>query len=303
MPDLNTFISEGFGSVATAAVSLLAIPAVIIAGHIQGKNARRAGEVQAGAVLEAAREQARLSYSAALDSAKEVSRENHAQWQRDRCQEAWATYVQALDLLLSKVEANKQEARPEDLLKAYAMVELLSPPSVLDKAREAKDGARNFMRALHAAHVQRKRRNTLERVRQELEVFVAAASKLSRTERGDLVEEVQVGVDDWEQLGPQSVEDFEDMERRFERGEAARAALAALDEAEAAPGNEVVQNRAREALVAASFAAIEADVASQTASADRAAQAASLVQKRAALEALRDSFVAEARKELDALGA
>lgn len=82
-----------------------------------GQERRQAGEAQAKAALEAAKEQAHLSYRAALDSAKEVSRENHAQWQRDRCQEVWADYVKELDLLLPKVEANDQEARSEDLLK------------------------------------------------------------------------------------------------------------------------------------------------------------------------------------------
>ncbi|MER7832210.1 hypothetical protein [Streptomyces sp. NPDC095602] len=302
MPDLNTFISEGFGSVATAAVSLLAIPAVIIAGHIQGKNARRAGEVQAGAALEAAREQARLSYRAALDSAKEVSRENHAQWQRDRCQEVWATYVQALDLLLSKVEANGKEARSEDLLKAYAMVELLSPPSILTKAREAKDGALDFTTALKLAHEQRRRHAALTDAREELEVAVAAASTLSRDRSGELVETIQIGFDESEEYGPQSEEDFEEMQGRFKRGEAARAALQALDEAAQTPGNEAAKNRAREALVAAAFSEPAADKLSHTACEDRAAHSAMLAQKRAALEALRGEFVAEARKELDALG-
>ncbi|MEU2248378.1 hypothetical protein [Streptomyces sp. NPDC019224] len=303
MPDLSTFISEGFGSVATAAVSLLAIPGVIIAGHIQGKNARQAGEVQAKAALDAAKEQAHLSYRAALDSAREVSRENHAQWQRDRCQEVWADYVKELDLLLPKAEANDQEARSEGLLKAYAMVELLSPPSVLAKAREAKDRALDFTTALYAEHTERRNHISLALTRRRLVESVAAASRLSRAAGGSFVEQVQIAADEWDYVGPESPSDFEDMSARFERGETARAALEALDEAAQALGDEAAENRACEALMAAGLSESEAALLSHTACVDRQARGESLAQNRVVLRGLRDALVMEARTELDALGA
>ncbi|MCB8903513.1 MULTISPECIES: hypothetical protein [unclassified Streptomyces] len=303
MPDLSTFISEGFGSVATAVVSLLAIPGVIIAGHIQGKNARLAGEAQAKAALEAAKEQAHLSYRAALDSAKEVSRENHAQWQRDRCQEVWADYVKELDLLLPKVAANDQEARSDDLLKAYAMVELLSPPSVLTKASEARDGGLDFTTALYLEHMERNNYIRLARARRRLEGAVTAASRLSRAPGDSFVEQVQISADEWDYVGPESHSEWEDMSERFEQGETARAALEALDEAAQALGDEAAENRACEALMAAALSESEAASLSRTACVDREAQVERLAQKRVALRGLRDAFVAEARKELDALGA
>ncbi|MFE2560627.1 hypothetical protein ACFXGT_32365 [Streptomyces sp. NPDC059352] len=57
MPDIGTFIRQDFGSVIAGGAAVLAIPGVILAGHIQGKKTRRAGEARVRAVLEAAREE------------------------------------------------------------------------------------------------------------------------------------------------------------------------------------------------------------------------------------------------------
>ncbi|MEU9236130.1 hypothetical protein [Streptomyces subrutilus] len=230
MADLSTFISQDCGSVAQAIVALLAIPGVILAGHIQGSKALKGAQAQAEKALEAAQEQAaatletgRLQAQAAVATARKLTRETHAQWQRDRCQEVWAEFVKELDLLLPKAEANDLEARAEDLLKAYAMVELISPPGVLAKAHETKDGALDFAMALHGEYQERRGCITLAQERQRLRHAVAAASRLSRNTGGGVMEQVQISADEWEYQGPDSRDDFDEMWDRFERGNAARA--------------------------------------------------------------------------------
>ncbi|MFG2984938.1 hypothetical protein ACGFYQ_27390 [Streptomyces sp. NPDC048258] len=309
MADLSTFISQDFGSVASAVVALLAIPGVVIAGHIQGSKALKGAQAQAEKALEAAQAQAaatletgRLQAQAAVASARELSREAHAQWQRDRCQEVWAEYVKELDVLLPKVEANNQEARSDELLKAYAMVELMSPPSVLAKAREVKDGALDFTTALYMEHLERENYIRLARARGQLGDVVDAGARISRSPNGSLAEQIQIGPDDWDVRGPESQEDFEDMSERFERGEIARAAVEALDEAEQAVGDDMAERRARQALVIAGVDEAEAELLAHSAGLDRGGQVELLGQRRIALGVLRDSFVEAARMELDALG-
>lgn len=309
MADLGTFISQDFGSVASAVVALLAIPGVIIAGYIQGSKALKGAQAQAQKALEAAQAQAaatletgRLQAQAAVASARELSRETHAQWQRDRCQEVWAEYVKELDLLLPKTEANDREARSEDLLKAYAMVELMSPPDVLSKAHEAHEGALDFTAALYMEHLERENYIRLARARRRLEDAVAAASRLFRAPGDSFVEQVPISADECDYVGPESPAELEEMAARFERGETARTALEALDEAEPALGDEAAENRIREALTAAGVSESEAASLARTACLDREAQGEALAQKRVALSGLRDAFVVEARKELDALG-
>ncbi|MFF3085625.1 hypothetical protein ACFVRB_11310 [Streptomyces nojiriensis] len=309
MASLSTFISQDFGAVASAVVALLAIPGVIVAGHIQGSKALKGAQAQAEKALEAAQAQAaatletgRLQAQAALASARELSKETHAQWQRDRCQEVWAEYVKELDLLLPKTEARDQEARSEDLLKAYAMVELMSPPDVLAKAREAKDGALDFTTGLYVEHLERENCISLARARRRLGDAVAAASRLSRSPSGSFVEQVQISADDWDYVGPASEDELEEMSTRFERGESARAALEALDAAEQALGDQAAEDRARRALLVAGVSEPEAASLARTACLDREAQVERLGHKRIALSGLRDIFVEAARMELDALG-
>ncbi|MER5809913.1 hypothetical protein ABT143_17290 [Streptomyces sp. NPDC002033] len=308
MPNLSTFITQDFGSVASAVVALLAIPGVIIAGHIQGSKALRGAQAQAEKALEAAQAQAaatletgRLQSQAALASARELSRETHAQWQRGRCQEVWAEFVKELDILLPKTEADDQEALTESLLKAYAMVELMSPPGVLARAYESKNEALVFARALNVEHRALSDCVRLAHARERLGEAVAAASGISE-EGGRLAEVVQVGPDDWDAVGPQSQWEYEEMSSRFEEGRKARAALDALDEAGQAPGDQEVQGRARQVLAAAGVNGSEASFLVRTACLDREAQRQALAGGRTALRGLRDVFVDAARMELDMLG-
>ncbi|MFH8894504.1 hypothetical protein [Streptomyces sp. NPDC017949] len=309
MADLGTFITQDFGSVASAVVALLAIPGVILAGHIQGSKALRGAQAQAENALEAAREQAaatletgRLQAQAALASARELSREAHAQWQRDRCQEAWAEFVKELDLLLPKRPFNDEEARIENLLKAYALVELMSPPSVLANAHEAKDGAVDFATALHQAHMQNRNHLDLRRAKRELRATVRAAARLSQTPGGGFIEEVPDGTGEWAQEQPESEDEFQEMAARYEASEAAHAALEALDAAEQAPGEHAVEDRACQALMATGLREQLAGRLASTACWDYRAQREIRQQKRTTLSDLRSAFVEAARTELDALG-
>ncbi|MEU9417381.1 hypothetical protein [Streptomyces sp. NPDC048272] len=301
-------MSQDFGSVASAVVALLAIPGVIIAGHIQGSKALRGAQAQAEKALESAQAQAaatletgRLQAQAALASARELSRETHAQWQRDRCQEVWAEFVKELDLLLPKTEATDQEARTENLLKAFTMVELMSPLDVLARASDAKNEARTFAIALNVEHRELRGCRSLGDERQRLEGVVAAASGLS-PQGNSFAEVVQIGPDDWDVVGPQSPWEYDEMSSRFEQGNKARAALEALDEAGRVPGDQAAEDRACQALVAAGAGGPEAASLARTACLDREAQEQVVAQKRIALSGFRDVFVEAARAELDALG-
>ncbi|MFE3861091.1 hypothetical protein ACFXPT_11740 [Streptomyces goshikiensis] len=320
MSDVGAFISEHAGALTTAGAAYAAVVGTVIAGHIQGRKALKGAEAQAKAALEGAQAQANKALEAAQEQARaalevgrqqveatlagirETSKEGHAQWQRDRCQEVWAEYVKELDLLLPKVEANNQEARSEDLLKAYAMVELMSPPNVLAKAREAKDGALDFTTALYVEHIERENCIRLARARRNLGEAVAAASRISQEPGGRFVEQIQIGPDDWDWQGPGSQEEFEAMSTLYEQGCTARAALEALDEAEQQLGDDAAERRAHRALVAAGVSEEEASLLARAAGLDRAAQGALIAQKRSAVRALRDVFVEGARMELDALG-
>ncbi|MFG2415603.1 hypothetical protein [Streptomyces goshikiensis] len=309
MADIGTFISQDFGSVASAVVALLAIPGVILAGHIQGSKALKGAQAQADKALEAAREQAaatletgRLQAQAALASARELSRETHAQWQRDRCQEAWAEFVKELDLLLPKGRINDEEARIENLLKAYALVELMSPPSVLAIAHEAKHGAVDFATALHQAHIDVRNHLDLRRTKRELRATVRAAARLSRTPGGGFIEQVSDGTDEGSYQQAESEEEFLEMGDRYEAGEAARAALEALDAAEQACGDPAAEDRVRQALLATGARDQLAARLAGAACLDQRAQRELRQQKRTALSDLRGVFVEAARTELDALG-
>ncbi|MER6213614.1 hypothetical protein ABT213_06095 [Streptomyces sp. NPDC001674] len=331
MSDLGRFISQDFGSVLAGGAALLAIPGVIVAGAIQGNKALKGAQAQADAALraaaaqadkalEAAHAQAQAALQAAQEQAvatletgrrqadaslagiREMSREAHAQWQRDRCQEVWAEYVKELDLLLPKSRATEQESQAVDLLRAYAMVELLSPPNVLRDAREAKDGALDFGAALYDEHLHRENLLKLRDEKRRLRGMIADAALLSRNSRGQLVQQVQISADEWDFVAPDSREEFEEMSVRFEQGDIARAALEALAEAERTPGDRDVQERVRQALCDAGLMDRYAAILARTAGCDREAQRELLTQKRSALHELRDAFVETARRELDALG-
>jgi hypothetical protein len=302
MPDLSTFISEDFGSVATAAVSLLAIPGVIIAGYIQGKNARRAGETQAAASLKAAERQALLSYSAALDSAKEMSRENHAQWQRDRCQEIWADYVKELDVLLSQLPHAEERVGTDGLLKAYARVELMSPRTVLSKAEDAKREALLFRASLLRI---RRRWNGVERLgraKGQLRMMVREAAQIEE-HNGELFEYHFNADGTHDLVRPSSPEEIEETWERFERGRAADAALAALTAAASSADDAEAGEQARVALINSGFSEGEAAGLAGIAQVDLDAHQAEFMEDLERVAAARDAFVAEAREELNALGA
>ncbi|MFJ6785635.1 hypothetical protein [Streptomyces yangpuensis] len=184
---------------------MLAIPGVILAGAIQGKRALHGAQAQAQAALRAAQEQAaksleaaqaqaqatletgRLQAQATLEGVREVSREAHAQWQRDRCQEIWAAFVAELDLLEAKEEATSNESEVADLLKAYAMVELMSPPVVLQKASRARDKAMEVDLMLFTLRMQARDAEQLEQAKQRLRSDVAQGSGIAET-RGLLAE-------------------------------------------------------------------------------------------------------------------
>ncbi|MEU5811213.1 hypothetical protein [Streptomyces sp. NPDC047718] len=309
MADLGTFISQDFGSVASAVVALLAIPGVIVAGHIQGSKALKGAEAQAKKALEAAQAQAaatletgRLQAQAAVASARELSRETHAQWQRDRCQEVWAEYVKELDVLLPKKMAAQQESRAGDLLKAFAMVELLSPPNVLREAQAAKDGALSLGVLLYAVHLDQENSRNLRDEKRRLRGMVAEASRLVRATDGSIVERVQVSADEWEFVGPDSPDEVERMLAQYEQGAVARAALDAIAESEDAPGDESARERTHRALVDAGVRESVAAALAHTAALDRVARDELVVQRRTTLNELRDAFVETAHKELDVLG-
>lgn len=294
---------------ASAVVALLAIPGVILAGHIQGSKALQGAQAQAEMALEAAREQAaatletgRLQAQAALASARELSREAHAQWQRDRCQEAWAEFVKELDLLLSKIQINDEEARIENLLKAYALVELMSAPSVPAKAHEAKNVAVDFATALHQRHMHVRNDLDLRRTKRELRATVRAAARLFRAPGDSFIEEVRDGTGEWSPEQPESEDEFLEMAARYEASEVARAALEALDAAEQALGDHAAEDRARQALLAAGVREQLAGRLAGAACLDHRAQREHQQQKRTALSDLRGVFVEAARTELDALG-
>ncbi|MFE3584136.1 hypothetical protein [Streptomyces vinaceus] len=318
--DISSFISEDFGSVLGAGAALLGIPGVILAGAIQGKRALQGAQAQAEAALRAAQEQAakaleaaqaqaqatletgQLQAQATLEGVREMSREAHAQWQRDRCQEIWAAFVAELDLLEAKKQATSNESEVADLLKAYAMVELMSPPVVLDKASQARNQATVVDLMLFTLRMQARDAERLERAKQRLRSDLTRGANIADT-RGRLAELV-TGPDGEDLVeSPGSPEEYEDMRERFDRSRAARDALEALAAAERTPDDLDAGGRARQALLAAGFAELEAGSLVGAAQLDRGEQQQFLAADRRELARLRDAFVEEARKELDALGA
>ncbi|MGW7452983.1 hypothetical protein [Streptomyces sp. NPDC054787] len=303
-----------------AGAALLAIPGVILAGAIQGKRALQGAQAQAAAALRAAQEQAskaleaaqaqaqatletgRLQAQATLAGVREMSREAHAQWQRDRCQEIWAAFVAELDLLKAKTQATSNESEVADLLKAYAMVELMSPPVVLEKASQARDKAIEVDLMLFALRVQARDADRLNRAKQRLRSDVAQGSDIAET-RGQLAERV-TGWDGEDMVAsPGSPEEYEEMRERFEKSNAARNALEALAAVERAQADQDARERARQALIAAGFGETPAGSLVSVAQVDRDAHQQMLAADKTELTRLRNAFVEEVRKELDALGA
>ncbi|MFE4663185.1 hypothetical protein ACFRFJ_41670 [Streptomyces hydrogenans] len=299
MPDLSTFMNEGFGSVATAAVSLIAIPGVIIAGYIQGKNARKAGEAQAQAARDAAREQAQFSYRAALDSAKEMSREAHVQWQRDRCQEIWANFVKEVDLLGAQGIRQSEESPFDALLKAYAMVELMSPAGVLDKASTVKLEALEFNVALQLARQNVRNRAELHSRKVELLRAVEDASNLSLS-NGVVYETYIDAAGHQREEQPSDPDQMDEMLRRYTKGQAAQAALDALAAVARTPDDDEAASRARTALCDFLGTAWGVAALVEAERAERHIHATQLSASRDRLVDARNAFVDEARKALDA---
>lgn len=332
MQGLSTFISEDFGSVAAAGAAFLAVPGVIIAGAIQGNRAlkgalaqadaaRHAAQMQADKALEAARAQAQAALQAAqgqaeatletgrqqadatLASIREMSREAHAQWQRDRCQEIWAEYVKELDLLLARDTATDVESEARELRKAYAMVELMSPAGVLAKAYGAMDEALVFGLTLFVAHQHARDRSQLYEAERLLRSTVRGSAAI-REEAGGRIAEVITFPDGNEHvISASSQGEADEMWDRLHRGVAGRAALDALATARQAREDGEVRESARQALISAGFGELEAGSLVSTVQRDADGERQILERDRCTLQDARDAFVLEARRELDALGA
>ncbi|GLW03590.1 hypothetical protein [Streptomyces lavendulae] len=317
--DISSFISEDFGSVVAGGAALLAIPGVIVAGAIQGKRALQGAQAQAEAALRAAHEQAakaleaaqaqaqatletgRLQAQATLEGVREMSREAHAQW-RDRCEDIRAAFVAELDLLKAKEQATSHESEMADLLKAYAMVELMSPPVVLEQGSRARNKAIEVDLMLFTLRMQARDMEQLELAKQRLRSDVTQGSGIADT-RG-LLAELVPGPDGDDMVdSPGSPEEYEDMRERFERCRAASDALEALAAVERAQGVQDAGERARQTLLAAGFRETQASSLVFTAQLDRDEQQQILAADKRELTRLRNVFVKEARKELDALGA
>ncbi|WP_158943451.1 hypothetical protein [Streptomyces sp. NRRL S-378] len=317
--DISSFISEDVGSVAAAGAALLAIPGVIVAGAIQGKRALQGAQAQAEAALQAAQEQAakaleaaqaqaqatletgRFQAQATLEGVREMSREAHAQWQRDRCQEIWAAFVAELDLLKAKEKATSNRPEVAGLLKAYATVELMSPPIVLEKASQVRDKAMEVDRMLIALRIQDRFADHLERAKGRLESDKARGANIADSPGG--LAEAVLGPDGEDMVEtPGSEEEDEEMRERWERSIAARAALGALAAVERAQDDPDAGEQARQALIAAHFEEPYAEVLVSAAQVDHGEQRRRLAAKKAEMARLRDVFVEEVRKELNALG-
>ncbi|AXE23531.1 hypothetical protein C0216_08700 [Streptomyces globosus] len=318
MSDIGTFISEHAGALTTAGAAYAAVVGTVIAGHIQGKKALRGAEAQAKAALdgaqaqankalEAAREQARAALEvgrqqveATLAGVREASKEAHAQWQRDRCQEVWAEYVKELDVLLAKDQGSAEDRETEGVLKAYAMVELISPAGVLSVAGTARDDARLYGLNLFVAHQNDRNVVELWQAQRRLRANVEAAAGLEFD--GDMILETIDGASGPVTRPPGSHEANAEMRERHRRGLAAQAALDALDAAERDREVAEAGERARQLLLDAGFSVWEAGGLADTVQRDHAEVRRLLEVERGRLQASRDAFVAEARRELDALG-
>ncbi|MFI5638300.1 hypothetical protein ACIA8H_12885 [Streptomyces goshikiensis] len=329
MADLSTFISQEFGSVVAAGAALLAIPGVIVAGAIQGRRALQGAEAQAKAALEAAKEQARAALQAAdaqankaleaaqeqaratieagrqqveatLAGIRETSREAHAQWQRDRCQEVWADYVKELDVLLAKDQGPAEESETEGVLKAFAMVELISPAGVLGAANTAREDAQRYGLNLFLSHQNDRSVVNLWEAQRQLRSTVEDGANIVLNDgmTMEYVDEPTGTVT----LTAASHEADVDMRTRHRRGLAARAALDALDAAERDREVEAAGEHARQALLDAGFSAWDASALATTVQRDHGEVQRLLEAERVRLSVSRDAFVEEARRELDALG-
>ncbi|TGB00583.1 hypothetical protein [Streptomyces sp. MZ04] len=285
--------------IGTLAIAAIAIIGGFLGAYFQGHNV-------ADGTIKAATKTADAAYRAAVDSAKEQAREGHAQWQRDRSQTIWADYTKALDILRTLEITESCTAAEDRLHGAYAMVELMSPPGVLVAAKEAKDAALCLASSLVAVRHAESRRRSVQSTYKTLRTFAEQIQGMGRDASGRPYEELEDDEYGNRQVGtPSSDEQFQQMNRTIDAGEAAREALDALRALSSSPHSQEAERRGRKALTAAArLVPLRAAgaVIEYAKGDDGNGEREALTGARNDLKDARDVFVAEARKELDALG-